>query len=251
MAFDPNQSQVPAPQEAADTAQQNVFARIGNTVRGAYDAFQRSRERNQALVQATLALGGGLAGATALELAFDAGPVGADTSATTSLEQQCASVALARPDVINKPVMSHAGIRTMQLLRGGFNYPSLDGLPDGSGGTVDCSPEFFRISGVREQIKKGDKWVYIGPDKTGAWGNEAQHAHLAYTPTHPTPAYVYDECINGHFEKNRLVIRSELKGGANGHREVVGKARYILPVEVNGNCQAAIRSREQAQNLAR
>jgi hypothetical protein len=169
------------------------------------------------------------------------GPTLADTSTSLTPEQvqACVNAALARPEILNKPGIYKAGIRTKQGLRGEFEYP---GLPD------YCTPDYLFQSSGYQEIMKGGRWVRIKGAVSGARGNQRQRVQLLYTPTHPNPAYVYDECIGGKFEKSRFTVTNMLKAGQNGSRKSVAQKSYVLPVSVHGNCQAAVRSREHYAN---
>ncbi len=165
-------------------------------------------------------------------------------SATTNLTleaQQCADVALARPTITRKPVLYHAGIRLQQILQLGLLYPA---LPE------NCEPEYLRRVGGVEQIKKDGRWVNTMYGVGSASGNHEQRSSGAIGPSHATPAWVYNECINGRFEKSRIVLSADLRSGESGSRTVVAEQQYILPVKVQGNCRAAVRSRERYEEAS-
>jgi hypothetical protein len=181
-------------------------------------------------------------GVTATQLSYDPSFTSADAG-PTPLEKRrsCIDAAMARPKVTYKPHIIHAGIRPgdphhkAQYLRGGFEYL---GLP------VYCAPEYFFVSNVKQQMKKGSHWVRVGQGNlAGAWGNQKTHSSLSYWPSHPKPAYPYDECVNGHFQEDRIVITNILKEGENGHRKVIAEKKYTLDTVVQGSCKAAVQSR--------
>jgi hypothetical protein len=179
------------------------------------------------------------------ETALSTETVSADSlpaAAGLTLEQQCEDVALARPTVINKPVMSNAGIRLGQITRATFLFAA---LPD------NCAPQYIRTAAGYLQIHKHGKWIQTSrnPD-TGAIGNQEQRNRFLDQAPHPTPSFPFDECVHGRFQKARVVLRNFLKTGENRHRIILAKKSYILPVEVNGRCKAAVRSRRHYKNLA-
>lgn len=163
------------------------------------------------------------------------------TSLTSEEIQQCEDIALASPEVVRKPVLYHAGIRLQQIMQVGLLYPP---LPD------NCAPNYIRSVGGFEQTKKHGRWVTTLFGVGGVTGNQEQRSSGGIGPSHATPAWVYDECINGRFEKHRLVLRSSFRSGEPGGRAVIAEKQHILPVRVQGNCQAAIRSRKRYQNAS-
>lgn len=176
-----------------------------------------------------LALVGGLMGG--------ANPAGAGSP---GLQQECVQAALAPPEVTRKPVLYHAGIRLRQILQFGLLYPALP---------VGCAPTYIREVGGVEQTKKRGRWVNTMFGIGGVSGNEEQRASGGAGPSHATPAYPYDECVNGRFERNRIVLTSQMRTGESGSRTVVAETRHILPVRVQGNCRAAVRSRNYYEKI--
>lgn len=160
------------------------------------------------------------------------------TNLTPEEVQACTDAAVAHPAVPNKPAIYRAGLRGKQTLRGTLEY---EGLPD------YCSPEYMRVGSGQFEIREHGRWVKVGPVTTGgAWGNQGARYGVEYSPSHtPGPAYIYDECIGGKFEKAWLVLTESLRTGENRHRTTVAQKRYIMPLEANGSCQAAVRSRKR------
>jgi hypothetical protein len=170
-----------------------------------------------------------------------ASETGPTATASLSAEdlQACIDAGVARPTVLNRPAIYKAGLRGKQTLRGSFEYEELPNY---------CAPEgYIRVAGGQFEIKKGGHWVKVGPGNTGGYyGNQKQISDVDFSPTHtPGPAYVYDECVGGKFQKARLVVTSSLRTGENGHRKIVDSKRYVMPLKAHGSCHAAVRSRER------
>jgi hypothetical protein len=141
--------------------------------------------------------------------------------------QQCKEAALARPTILQQPGMYKAGLRTKQTIRAVFEYPAVPS---------NCAPQYVRAGQIQQEIRKGGRWITIGPKLSSSFGPEEQRSQYIYTPTHPKPAYVYDECEGGHRQKDRLILINSFKAGDKHPRAVIAERRYTLPVKIHGRC---------------
>jgi hypothetical protein len=153
-------------------------------------------------------------------------------------EQQCKDDALARPAVLQPATMNRAGIRTEQNMRFRLSFSAMPEY---------CLPGYTRATHIDQYMTKHGRWIKIGPTRAFTFGQQAQVSDYIFGPSHPKPEYVYDECINGHWQRDKLVVATALKAGENHHRAVAAERKYTFPVGIHGHCRAAVRSRKYWQ----
>jgi hypothetical protein len=175
----------------------------------------------------------------------------ADAPALTPAQvQQCGDLALQRPKVLQPARMSRAGIRTEQNIRFKTSLPEMQ-ITDADGNVIPCAPEETRALHIDQYMKKNGHWVKIGPTHAfggfGQTGRPATTGGYLFGPTTGRPAYLYDECINGHWQKDKLVVTATLKTGTDGSRKEAAEKEFTYPVSIHGHCAAAVRSRKYWQ----
>jgi hypothetical protein len=197
-------------------------------------------------------------GVTSAAEAYTAEPVGAENvpgvastpgSSAASLKEECIRAGLKRPKIEKPPVMDHAGIRPftphhyyIQNISGKFGY-SL--MPPG------CGPLWERVShGQIKMEKKGDPRTMIklgAPNNPVYIGNQKGESELNYGPSHAWPDYLFNECVDGRFQRVQLLLTESLKNTRT--HEVEAKRDFTINVPVHGSCAAAEESAEVTKGL--
>jgi hypothetical protein len=165
------------------------------------------------------------------------------SDAESDTNEQSCDTALAEPAIVHPLHMSQAGIRPYtgwrhpQAAVGSLGYPG-----------VSCVNDMRAASGRIQSLRDGH-WGPIWGQSVGSWaGSEGGVSRIIVQPGHADPGYGYlfNDCIPGKgFHPVRIVLELMLKNRET--KAVTGEKQYILNVPVNGNCKAALRSKQIAQ----
>ena len=158
------------------------------------------------------------------------------------LEQACVEAGLARPAVLHRIEMHHAGLRPgtphhwhSQGTSGTLLFPA---LPEG------CAPSVVRTAAAQVQLLRQGAWINVG-GKHGNMespGNGEAATKVFAGPTHAWPDYVFNECVGGQWLKARAIVWTRAKD--SNTKALLGSQRYVWPVRVRGSCRLARISKE-------